>query len=186
MKKKVLLIGDSIRLGYQPLAIENLGKDYEVWGPEDNARFAKYTLNCLPEWLEKFGKPDIVHWNNGLWDTAMVCPEDGAFTPIDEYLRYISLILRELRKQTTKVIFATTTPVKYGSKNQDIDFIKSHNAAVVEYLQNENVQINDLYSVVDGDIEQNICDDRIHLSETGKVICASAVANAIRSIAEVK
>ncbi len=46
--KKVVLLGDSIRLwGYGTKVPELLGKDYEVWQPEDNCRFVKYTLRGL-------------------------------------------------------------------------------------------------------------------------------------------
>ena len=46
--KKVVLLGDSIRLwGYGTKVPEMLGEDYEVWQPEDNCRFVKYTLRGL-------------------------------------------------------------------------------------------------------------------------------------------
>lgn len=42
--KKILLIGDSIQQLYLPHVIQKLDGIAEVWGPEDNCRFAKYTL----------------------------------------------------------------------------------------------------------------------------------------------
>ena len=42
---KVTLLGDSIRQQYTPKVKELLGEDYEVWAPEDNCRFVKYTLH---------------------------------------------------------------------------------------------------------------------------------------------
>lgn len=45
MKKKVALLGDSIRLiGYGQIVPQMLGENYEVFQTEDNCRFAKYTL----------------------------------------------------------------------------------------------------------------------------------------------
>ena len=41
---KVMLLGDSIRqLGYGTVVPQMLGEDYEVYQPDDNCRFAKYT-----------------------------------------------------------------------------------------------------------------------------------------------
>ena len=127
--KKVLLIGDSIRLLYQPKVTKLLEGVYEVCGPADNGRFVKYSINELERWIAGFGKPDIIHWNNGLWDSAVVCEEDGAFTPVDEYTRYLKIMLRELRKYTEKIIFATTTPVREGSANQKLSYIIERNMA---------------------------------------------------------
>lgn len=48
---KVTLIGDSIRvLGYGKLVPELLGNSYEVYQPNDNCCFAKYTLRGLYDW----------------------------------------------------------------------------------------------------------------------------------------
>ena len=115
--KKVMLIGDSIRLGYQRVVEEELFNEFDVWGSEDNCRFAKYTLNELGRMLKAFSKrenlkyeqavlmpgevstpdmisPDIIHWNNGLWDTSIVCKDDGAFTPINEYISYYIISIK--------------------------------------------------------------------------------------------
>jgi len=168
MKKQVLLLGDSIRQGYQPEVVKALAADYNVRGPEDNCRFAKYTLNELDRIFTAYGQtPDLIHWNNGLWDSAIVCAEDGMFTPPDEYKHYIKLILRELRKRCSLIIFASTTPVKPGSLNQKLEYIQVLNARILPLMKAENVPVNDLYSVVTDRIDQIIGDDKIHLSEYG-------------------
>ena len=182
--KKVMLIGDSIRLGYQNTVKKELEGEFEVWGSEDNCRFAKYTLNELGRMLDACGKPDVIHWNNGLWDTAVVCKEDGAFTPIDEYINYMSKILRELRKVTDKIVFATITPVKPGSLNQDNDIIAEYNRRIMEYMRAENVLINDLNGLVSQNVDEYICEDYIHLSEIGKAVCGKAVAEYIREVSK--
>ena len=183
--KKVMLIGDSIRLiGYQKTVQKELAGEFEVWGSGDNCRFAKYTLNELERMLKACGKPDIIHWNNGLWDTAIVCKEDGAFTQIEEYINYMSKILRELRKVTDKIVFATITPVKPGSLNQDNDIINEYNKHIVAFMKKENIMINDLNALVAQNVEEYICADCIHLSDAGKEVCGKAVAEYIRKVAE--
>lgn len=180
--KKLMLIGDSIRLGYQDEVAKCLEGEFEVWGSPDNGRFAKYTLNELERWFAECPDPDVIHWNNGLWDSAVVCKEDGAFTPPEEYLRYMSLILRELRKKTDKIIFATTTPVRDGSLNQHIEYIERLNDIIVPFMKSENIIINDLHSLVRPHKDELICDDRIHLNDEGKKVCAAAVAEMVRKM----
>lgn len=202
--KTVMLIGDSIRLNYQSVVEEELSGEYNVWAPKENCRFAKYTLNELQRYRVAFSReesekideakltptidkteklicPDIIHWNNGLWDTGIAYEEDGPFTSIDDYIRDMSRILRELRKMTDKVIFATITPVKAGT-HQDNDIIQEYNKRIIEFMKSENVLINDLGALVSENVEEYICDDKIHLSEKGKEVCGKAVAEFIRKI----
>ncbi|MEE0866673.1 MAG: SGNH/GDSL hydrolase family protein [Clostridia bacterium] len=205
--KKVMLIGDSIRMNYQSVVEKELSGEYSVWGPYENCRFAKYTLVELQRYIVAFSQnekeknenidqakitptidktddviyPDIIHWNNGLWDTGVTYEEDGPLTPIDEYIRDMSIILRELRKMTDKIIFATITPVKSGT-HQDNDIIKEYNNRIIEFMKSENVFINDLGALVSENMDEYISEDKIHLSEKGKEICGKAVAKCIREI----
>jgi len=68
--KKILLLGDSIRMGYDEFVRARLDGRAEVFYPEDNGRFAQYTLRTLENWKDelKLDRVDLVHWNNGLWD----------------------------------------------------------------------------------------------------------------------
>jgi len=70
--KKITLLGDSIRwIGYGTKVPELLGNEYEVFQPDDNCRFSKYTLRgVMVEWAEGIEGSDIIHWNNGLWDAS--------------------------------------------------------------------------------------------------------------------
>lgn len=190
----LLLIGDSIRMFYSSCLKKELGQDYNVFEPEENCRFAAYTLNSLRHWLPNFPTPDIIHWNNGLWDTAVIYKEDGCFTPIDVYLDNMQKILRELKKTGAKIIFATSTPVSDKKKflpgpmppagfNEDI---MRYNDAVVNAFANEGVIINDLFSLIYEDREKYISDDMIHPNEEGRIVLTKAVADAVRSCGRIK
>lgn len=202
--KRLMLIGDSIRLNYQEKVKEELAGEFDVWGSEDNCRFAKYTLNELGRLFSEFSngredveqqflmpvsggktivRPDVIHWNNGLWDTAIVCKEDGAFTPVDEYISYMSKILRELRKVTDKVIFATTTPVKEPNLDEDNNIITEYNKRIVEFMKENGVYVNDLNALVSQNPDKYLRADNIHLSDDGIALCAKAVADCVRDIA---
>ena len=49
--KQIILLGDSIRMQYQPVVGELLKDIAEVSGPEENGRWSGYTLNSLRFWL---------------------------------------------------------------------------------------------------------------------------------------
>lgn len=179
--KKIILLGDSIRLvGYGAPVAEILTKDYDctVWQPDDNCRFASYTLRMCFDYQAQMKGADIIHFNCGLWDLCDLFG-DGAFTPMDEYVRLVVRIARVLKTYAPTVIFATTTPTKPEMWGHDIERIKTYNAAVVEALTAEGVQINDLFTPVSEDIDGMICDDLIHLSPKGIEACTERVVEAI-------
>ncbi len=178
---RLMLIGDSIRMNYQSIVEKELAGEFEVVAPEENCRFAKYALNELERWFAACGKPDIIHWNIGLWDSAVVCKEDGIFTQPEEYLYYMSRIQRELFKHTDKVIFATTTPVLPGSLNQHLEYIDSLNQIIIPYMKEHGVVINDLYTLLKSHEEQWQSTDCIHLNSIGSQAIGKAVADAVRS-----
>ena len=179
--RKITLIGDSIRqIGYGKKVPEILGDEYEVFQPNDNCRFAKYTLLGIEMWGSDMAGSDVIHWNNGLWDT---CDRygDGAFSKKEEYVDNMLRIAKLLMKITPNLIFATTTPCRKGHKNQKNEVIDEYNAALVPELKKLGVKINDLNALIRGHEDEYICDDLIHLSEKGIDICANKVVELIKS-----
>nr|MBO4517517.1 SGNH/GDSL hydrolase family protein [Clostridia bacterium] len=180
--KKVALLGDSIRqIGYGLKVPELLGKEYEVFQPEDNCRFVKYTLRMMFDLLQNIKDCDIIHWNNGLWDICRLFEDGEPFTSEQEYVENMIRVATILKGITPNVIFATTTPVRKENpynRNEDID---RYNALVVPKLKEMGFVINDLNGLIRNDIEKYICDDLIHLTEVGKDICAEQVVRCIKS-----
>lgn len=183
-KPKVFLLGDSIRINYQNKVSELLSDKYDVTYPEENCRFAKYALNELNRWLGKADDFDVIHWNIGLWDSAVVCKEDGMFTSPQEYFHYMKLLHRELSKRTRHIIFATTTAVRDGSLNQHIGFVQELNSLIVPYMRSQNVPINDLFALTYGNMDRYLGPDCIHLSDEGIEAAGQAVAGIINSVLE--
>ncbi len=182
--KKVVLLGDSIRLlGYGQFVPELLGEDYTVFQPQDNCRYVKYTLRGLFEWREDMAGADIIHWNNGLWDTSTGLFDDGGkpFTSENEYVENMLRVAKELKKIAPRVIFATTTPVRPDYEYNNNEVIARYNQVLVPKLKDMSIEINDLHSLVAEDVLSNIReDDKIHLSENGAKLCAAQVAAIIR------
>lgn len=181
MKKKVVLLGDSIRLwGYGTRVPALLGDDYEVFQPEDNCRFVKYTLRGLFDWQDMLKDADVIHWNNGLWDCTEIF-DDGLFTSEEEYIENMLRVAKLLQKTTPNVIFATTTPVWDEFEWTHNDKIERFNEIIVPKLQEIGIKINDLHSAVNKDIHKYIKEcDKIHLSDEGVELCAKMVVKAIK------
>lgn len=182
---KVTLLGDSIRqLGYGTLVSELLGDDFEVYQPNDNCRFAKYTLRGVFDWTPAMEGTRIVHWNNGLWDICDLFG-DGAFTSEEEYVENMLRIADILTSRYEKVIFATTTPVTERNEYNKNSVIERYNNLIVPLLEKKGIIINDLYSLLSKDIDKYIRqDDNIHLSEAGIEVCSRQVADIIQKVSE--
>ena len=99
--KKITLLGDSVRISYGNRVSNMLGKDFVVYQPEDNCRYSKYTLRLITDLKAEIYGSDIIHWNNGLWDTVSL--GDGPFTPEKEYIDNMLRIARKL-KECAKVV----------------------------------------------------------------------------------
>lgn len=190
----ILLLGDSIRMFYSEEVVNQLGEGYKVYFPNENCRFSAYMLNSLRHWLPQFPKPDIIHWNAGLWDVARLYKEDGCFIKKAEYVNYMTKILRELKKTGALIIFATTTPVsdkkQYfegpvppANKNEDI---MAYNEAILDAFKGENIIINDLFGIMYPQREKYLSEDMVHPNEAGVKLLGSAVSDVIKNCGIVK
>ena len=152
--KKIVLIGDSIRMGYDKYTKEALKKVAEVYYPEENCKFAEYVLRFAHEWKRdgKWGDDvDLVHWNAGLWD-ALELFGDEPLTSLSYYEEAIARIDKRLRMlfPSAKFIFATSTNVSEEMSSKDFTrhnkTIEKYNEAALRALSGTDTVINDLYS----------------------------------------
>ncbi len=174
MKKRVLLLGDSIRMGYQADVKSLLEPEFDVfYDAEDNGRFAAYTLWQANQMYKHFGPFDIVHWNNGYWDCNVEAPMKEAMHPIDEYVHFLRRIIHFCRDNGSKVIFATTCPIwtsgnsmdntgTGASLSYDNDWVARYNDAASKLMEEEHVPIDDLYSLCLKGPRYYKCDDMLH------------------------
>lgn len=181
---KVLLIGDSIRMGYQPRVVELLDDTASVSGPGENCRFSAYTLFHLSTWAAD-DDYDVIHWNNGQWDTCYM-PDGRIHTPLPVYLELQQRIAEILQPRTRRLVFATTSPVwpaqfdsgaVHPRRNEDI---VAYNQAASELLAGMGIEINDLHAAIAQDVKKYISRDMVHLTEAGNDLCARKVVAAVR------
>ena len=154
--KSVLLLGDSIRLGYERYVAAMLDGVAQVYTPGDvNNGMAQFVLRWVHEWKRRGGWPDdlqLVHWNAGLWDVLRIHGDDTLSPPefYGDTLRRISERLR-LIFPNAKQVFALSTWVQedkyqgeYKRFNSDIE---RFNQIAIEVLTPLGVEFNDLHTV---------------------------------------
>lgn len=153
--RKILLIGDSIRMGYDACTKIAFDGVAEVYYPSDNCRFTSYIIRHLGDWkksLELDENVDLVHWNAGLWDD-LVMVDGKHLISIDEYKENIERICNIIKIYfpKAKMIFATSTPVQEElftvCKRYNAD-TEAYNKVAVEIVKKHGGEINDLYSTM--------------------------------------
>ena len=185
---KVVLIGDSIRMGYQPFVAEKC-EDVEVWGPAENCRHSLWALDHFPVWVAN-QKPDIVHVNFGIHDA--VPQEDGKHQILLEQYRLClqRFIARVKNLGKTRMIWATITPLYSpieGTPMADWPIreeanINAYNTAALEIVEKEGIPVNDLHDVIiRNDFTRCLIADGCHMTEFGNEVLSDAVVEAIGS-----
>lgn len=167
--KKILLLGDSIRLGYDSYVKESMSNVAEVYYPEENCRFAAFMLREIHNWTDrlKLEHADAVHWNAGLWDTLRIYGDEPLTRP-DAYADTVERIIKRLRFlfPEAKIIFATSTPVIEagffhdfeGRYNRDVE---RYNQIACKVCQSHGCMINDLYALLK-DQPESLHSDQTH------------------------
>ena len=190
----VLLIGDSISMSYTASVREKLAGIANVYRAPDNCRSTRQTLAQIETYLGH-QRWDVIHFNWGIHDLthlnesgqAAPPPEGKLQVPLDQYRDNIRKLLRRLHETDARLIWASTTPV--GSKADVHGFrrnsdVIAYNRVAREVQENENIGINDLYSLVKPQAERWLSDG-VHLTRHGQTVLAKAVAQSIRdSLAE--
>jgi len=182
--KKIFLIGDSIRLGYQAKLSEELSDCASILASSDNARFTTYTIRYLHEWVQSVARGEdvhLVHWNNGLWDACHWHGDPLALVPLETYasnLVRIHSIIRKLLPNAT-IVFASTTSVGQNHPRIYNQEIVAMNEIAKEVLSPLGVQFNDLHATLGNRLDY-LCSDATHFTENGYAFLAHACALEIR------
>lgn len=169
--KKVVLLGDSIRMGYDKYVKEALEGTAEVFYPSENCKFAQYMLRFIHDWKKKgeWGDDvDLVHWNAGLWDVIDLFG-DGPMSSLEHYTSTIARIDKRIRMlfPNAKVVFALSTAVReelyLGTAKRRNSQIDEFNKAAIKTLEGTDTIFNDLYSTTIN-IAPECCSDMTHFN----------------------
>lgn len=190
--KMVLLLGDDIRLAYQPSVADLLEAEQgvKVVAPAGSTGDSGQLAEGIGGWLDEF-TPTTVHLNAGLDDVRWHRGEGHHAIAIGEYGINLQRIVDCCQARVGgEVVFALTTPVndtlqcdrsdtEYDRCNRDIE---EYNIAAQEIMLTDNVLINHLDRVIAERDDEFLAEDGVSLTEAGAVAAARAVVNCILSL----
>lgn len=189
---RVLLIGDSISMGYTQAVIESLKGKAEVRRVRGNAGHTGMGLNNLPKWLDaKNGKWDVIHFNWGLWDMCYRNPQsktqghrdkiNGTLTHTpDQYRDNLKSIVAILKKTDAALVWASTTPVPDGEAGRKLGDDVVYNKIAAEVMSKEVIPINDLYALMVPNMKtMTTAPGNVHFNAAGSKLLAKQVSAAI-------
>ncbi|MFT5369741.1 MAG: lysophospholipase L1-like esterase [Candidatus Latescibacterota bacterium] len=183
----VVLIGDSIRMGYEATVRAQL-PNLDIWSPKQNGGDSRRIRENLDAWT-KAHTPQIIHINCGLHDLKKDFETGTPSVPLEEYRKNVTHILTHLQKETeATLIWALTTPVNESWHHERKGFdrleadVLSYNQATQEICNTLKIPVNDLYAVVNNaGCDTLLKPDGVHFNETGCDLLGKAVAQIIQS-----
>ncbi|MBM3860781.1 MAG: SGNH/GDSL hydrolase family protein [Verrucomicrobia bacterium] len=179
---RVLLIGDSISIGYTLQVRALLKGKANVHRIPVNGGATEVGLANMKSWLGD-SKWDVIHFNFGLHD-AKFASETTQRASRELYAENLRKLVAQMKATGAELIFATTTPVPKGgvlTPTRKFDSIAERNKVALKVMQGNGVAIDDLYSVVLPVMEKVGRPDDVHFQPEGYELLAKAVAASIET-----
>lgn len=137
----ILIVGDSISIGYTPYVTQALPQ-YEVVHNPCNGMTSVNGLNHVDSWLSLRPQWEVITFNHGLWD---IVPFYNV--PIELYKEALRTEGLKFKAAAKYVLFFTTTYVPPGTENRDNADVLRYNVAAREVMAELNIPVYDLYAV---------------------------------------
>lgn len=179
---RVLIIGDSISIGYTLLVRKLLESKANVQRIPVNGRTVEYGLENLTEWLGD-KKWDVIHFNFGINDAKHTSPTEVRI-PRAKYADYLRQIVARMKETGARLTFATTTPIPnngFISPTRMFDSIAERNEIARQIMVENGVEIVDLYSLALPHLSEIGRANDVHFKPQGYELFAKSVAAAIES-----
>lgn len=194
---RVLLIGDSISIGYTVPTRQLLEGEANVHRPPTNCGPTTRGLEAIDSWLGS-GRWDVIHFNWGLHDLKYIADDPAVLAdpkasnsrqqvPLDQYAANLERLVERMKRTGATLIWATTTPVPEGSAGRVPGDDEKYNAAARSIMERHGVAVNDLYAFSKPRLAEIQLPANVHFTPAGYRALAGEVAAAIRkAIAERK
>ena len=184
---KVLIIGDSISIGYTPAVQKLLAGKVNVVRIPGNGQHTATGMAKLQGWLGS-EKWDAIHFNWGLWDLAYRGVKDEKvrdkvdgkqFVPLEEYEKNLRELVNRLKATGAKLIWTTTTPVPDGDKGRFPNDELKYNAVAEKIMKGNGVAVDDLHAAVMPRLKELQLPGNVHFTPQGYEFLAEQVAASI-------
>lgn len=195
----VLILGDSISVGYTRQVRELLGGKANVFRPmnaegtkPENCQGTSYSLQHIDRWLGE-REWDLIHFNWGLHDLKRVeeagtsrnstDPNDPYQATIEQYGMNLEILVEKMKATGARLIFATTTPVVPDSAGplREARDPARYNAAARGVIRGDTAEVNDLYAFSLSRLSEIQRPKNVHFTPEGSDLLAEQVAAKIRA-----
>lgn len=155
-KPKILIIGDSISIGYTPFVKNHFSDKAIVKHNPGNAQHTGTGLKKIQEWIGDEDW-DIIQFNWGLWDLCYRHADSkvqgnrdkihGDITfSLEDYKKNLEAIVQVI-KQTSDahLIFVTTSYVPEDEAGRNREDAQKYNKVAKRIMKKYDVKVNDIY-----------------------------------------
>ncbi len=189
---KVLIIGDSISIGYTPFVTKQLKDEVTLSHNPGNAAHTGTGLAKIDAWLGDT-RWDLIHFNWGLHDLCYRNPKakqqgnrdkvNGTITTTPEqYEKNLDQLVTRLKKTGATLLWASTTLVPEGEAGRIAGDDKKYNEVAARVMKKHGVVINDLNSLSAGfPADHFIRPGDVHFKAAGYQKLGTQVADSIRT-----
>lgn len=182
---RVLLIGDSISIGYTVPTREFLKGKANLHRIPTNGGPTTRGLESIDEWLGK-SKWDLIHFNWGLHDLKYMGPngeplypkEKGGKprVPIEAYEENLEKLVIRLKKTGAKLIWRNTTPIPPGSKGRYVGDSIRYNEIAARIMKKHAISTHDLFTVSKKRMKELMRPANVHYTAEGSRVLGKDVA----------
>jgi len=185
---RVLLIGDSISIGYTLPTRALLNGKVNLHRIPTNGGPTIKGLEQIDTWLGK-KKWDVIHFNWGLHDLKYMGPngenlfpkEKGGKVqvPIQEYEKNLERLVVRMKKTNAKLIWRNTTPIPPGSKGRYVGDSIKYNAAAARVMIRHGIPTHDLFTMSKKRMKEIMLPANVHYTKDGSEVLGGDVAMVI-------
>ena len=191
---RVLLIGDSISIGYTVPVREMLDGKANVHRPLTNCGPTTNGLKNIDKWLGD-KKWDVIHFNWGLHDLKYMGPQGQNLADpkaadskpqvsIDEYEQNLRKLVDRLKQTGATLIWRSTTPVPPKARGRVMGDSVKYNEVAKQIMKENNITIDDQYSFVMKHKDEMQRPNDVHFSKDGSRRLAKQAVTAIMQALE--
>jgi acyl-CoA thioesterase-1 len=183
---RVLLIGDSISVGYTIGVQEGLAGIANVHRIPENGGPTSRGVAKIDAWLGD-GDWDVIHFNWGLHDIKYM--DDGKRQVSEEdYAVNLRLLVARMKKTDATLVWCSTTPVPAGKLNasRKTEDAITYNSVARSIMLEEGIMIDDLYAFALPRLGELQRDQNVHFTDAGSAALAEQVAKSIETVLEAR
>jgi lysophospholipase L1-like esterase len=178
VRPRVLLIGDSISIGYLESVRERLKDKADVRGLPLATKSSTQGLAEIDAHLTNM-RWDVIHFNWGLNDLEHFGTAKQR-VPLDLYEENLTKLVDKLEETGAVLIWATTTPIPKGTGTRTHGDAVKYNAVAAKVMQDRRIRINDLYAFALSRLADIQKPTDVHYTVEGYAVLGGQVARSVQ------